>query len=238
MTQERFLKLLNNPELLANIPYEELKTLTLAYPFAHNLRILLAIKARQEGQPDTARQLAVASAYSLDRKRLMQLMAPKQILPRAVQVAQHESVLELKPIEDIKKALGQKQPAATAQESENRAAMAASTDDRYRPEIVTPPSSNAETDPAFDEPRVPFFNLPNLSSQSTPPVEEASKAPNAQELAERSVKEKVSVASETLARLYAAQGFKTKAIAMYERLSLQFPEKSSYFAAEIDKLKN
>ena len=59
----------------------------------------------------------------------------------------------------------------------------------------------------------------------------------AQELAERSVAENKDVISETLARLLAKQGYRDKAIAMYERLGLAFPEKSSFFAAEIDKLK-
>ena len=59
----------------------------------------------------------------------------------------------------------------------------------------------------------------------------------AQVLAERSVSENKDVISETLARLFARQGYREKAIHMYERLILTFPEKSSYFAAEIDKLK-
>ncbi|MFM7401335.1 MAG: hypothetical protein ACKO4W_10560, partial [Bacteroidota bacterium] len=59
----------------------------------------------------------------------------------------------------------------------------------------------------------------------------------AQMLAERSVSENKDVISETLARLFARQGYREKAILMYERLILTFPEKSAYFAAEIDKLK-
>ena len=64
MTQDRFIKLLDNPDLLATISYEELKTLALTYPFAHNLRYLLAIKAGQEDHPDFSRNLTAASAYS------------------------------------------------------------------------------------------------------------------------------------------------------------------------------
>ena len=60
---------------------------------------------------------------------------------------------------------------------------------------------------------------------------------SAQELAERSVAENKDVISETLARLLAKQGYRDKAINMYERLCLAFPEKSPYFAAEIEKLK-
>ena len=43
--------------------------------------------------------------------------------------------------------------------------------------------------------------------------------------------------SETLALIFAQQGYYGKAIKIYKKLCLQNPEKSCYFAAEIDKLK-
>jgi len=46
------------------------------------------------------------------------------------------------------------------------------------------------------------------------------------------------MATETLAKVYLQQGNTEGAIRIYERLMLKFPEKNTYFAGLIKKIKN
>lgn len=68
-------------------------------------------------------------------------------------------------------------------------------------------------------------------------LRQMSDAAKVKKVARESVEEKKEVAAEPLAILLAKQGQYEKAIAMYEQLRLANPEKSRYFAAAIEKLK-
>ena len=73
---------------------------------------------------------------------------------------------------------------------------------------------------------------------ANPRIEPVREKPNQppDDISKSVVEEQGVFVTETLARIYVNQGYYSKAIDIYEKLCLKFPEKSSYFASQIEKV--
>jgi hypothetical protein len=74
-----------------------------------------------------------------------------------------------------------------------------------------------------------------LANPRIEPVKERSDGP-VEDITKPFVEEEDRFLTETLARIYIRQGYYSKAISIYEKLCLKFPEKCSYFAFQIEKV--
>ncbi|MBP7273093.1 MAG: tetratricopeptide repeat-containing protein [Saprospiraceae bacterium] len=95
---------------------------------------------------------------------------------------------------------------------------------------LKPVAKKTSTQPESD-------TIKNTKNQNTEkPVEKSDSPSIAKQLAKQSLQEDGDIATETLAQLLEKQGRWDKAIRMYEKLLLLFPEKSSFFATKIEVL--
>lgn len=93
-------------------------------------------------------------------------------------------------------------------------------------------------DQQHDDRRVLIDQLIEKFTKDAPKIQCSSEMHDADaDYGVESAEEDPNIVSETLADIYAAQGCYDKAVQMYEILKLHFPEKSCYFAAQIEKVK-
>ena len=94
------------------------------------------------------------------------------------------------------------------------------------------PAKRPEENPVADE-KILIDKFIKTSPRLSPPRENAPHV----DISEDSVKEHDGIFTDTLARIYIKQGYYSKAIFAYEKLILKYPEKSGYFAGQIEEIK-
>lgn len=297
MNAENFSQYIENPSLLYQMNYEELRQLILQYPFNSNLRYLLAKKSQQEDHHDFAKNLKAAAINSPDRKQLYRVLHGERVLVEE----ELEERLELKSLQELELEVEEtvefktETPSMDAEMQFDLSSETLNTkdinvgslndsltfvgkenfeietsDDSVIPEQVTDNEEDeqlssiadidfqieaateeavdlseiqeeetavaVDLDETIDKPaplsRRAFkswrtrYQKPSLQIEETP-------SNSAAQIADQSVEDSDYLVTETLADVLTHQQQFEKAIEVYERLSLLFPEKSDFFASRI-----
>ena len=319
MNRETFPRLLQQPEKLYQLNFEELRSLVDQYPYSQNLRFFLAKKAKMENRPEYERLLHLAATYSIDREFLRYQLeqvhyqkpepevSPEPLTLPAEQLEPESLDLDAVPrreeltLDDLDRPEPEKIIIAggaglTLAELMNNAAPVPAptpTDDdldldQLIAETEAPTLGVLEAEPVDDivepteaapsiqevgttvewtddeltpTPKQEFtayrerylsrdgdlsiLQLMNGEAETLTQKSEKKKRKKAKRAKKEALKRVVresqmesdELASETLAQLLERQGHYEQAIDMYERLSLIYPEKSSFFAGKIETLK-
>jgi hypothetical protein len=220
------LHLLQQPEQITFKEYEKLEDIAGDYPFFTVLHALLAKASKNLNTPDQEHKLQTAALQSLNRPHLKKLMdfEPVQVLEEENISGSEEKGLTETPSEQSEK---DNTLAETSEDDDNNLLLTAvlEADNDEEPPLTEKQKAQKQIIDSFINSKVGII-------KADPDTSEHSKIDLAKESGQLSGK----VISENFAKVLAQQGKINKAIEMYEKLSLKYPEKSSYFASLIKKL--
>lgn len=264
MDRQEFIAFIREPEKLGHESLPGIEKLARDFPYCQSLKILHLLNLHLTKHVMYGEQLKNTAASIADRKRLRQLIAslgqPESpaaeteiTAPQVPEPKEEKSEVvpkESRPViqeEEAEKALEEKPdpapeiPAMEETEEERLLRLKQIVENRLQEisgkgkteapeaEVEEKPADKSgltkeelidkfiEEQPSISRPKVEFFDPVKVARHSTT--------------------EQDGLVSETLANIHAQQGNIKKAIEIYRSLSLKFPEKSSYFAGRIEKLK-
>ena len=220
MNRQDFTGFIQHPQSLDPVLKEDLHNLADRYSYCAPIQVLYTFLLHSANDYELNSQLKKAAAFATSRKKLKELMENSQASEPAgsagdVLTSRDEMMERVKrrlaEIETEREPVSRDEQPEPANEEEGEIR----TDFLSKAEII---EKFIREDPRISQPKAVFFS--------------------ASEHAVRSNTDNADIVSETLAKLYLEQGDNVKARMVYEKLSLLFPEKSSYFAAQIEKTGN
>jgi len=248
MNRDLFNTWMENFDLLDENTLPFLKQIIDDFPYYLNARLLYLLNLKKLNDYRFEHELRKVAVYASDRRHLRKLITTEGISSHPVQetIISHESVSaqDDQPealINERLKILEAKIRARLQEIEDNQARLKVLLNEKET--LVSGSSQESEDgtedgkqdltarslpkDDLLDE----FIRDRKLNGPSTVPFF------SPEESARKSIEENEGIISETLARLVAAQGKIERAIKIYEQLMLKYPQKSSYFAAQIEKLR-
>lgn len=249
MNKEEFISFLQNPGKLDESSVSKLYSLVNEFPYCQSSRILLTLNLFKENNIKYDSELKTTAVY----------VSSRRILKRHIDRLAEDSTRSVLPDEDIQKTDDKKdepvkdqtEPVKAEAEPEVKTKKLSVEEEAESiaevREIINRHIEQLETEnenrrtrqqqkrdkkkSAKSKGQIIDEFIKNQPSISRPKAEFYDPLNKAKE----SIVDNENIVSETLAGIYHDQGHLEKAIKIYQKLSLKYPEKSSYFAALIEK---
>jgi flagellar motility protein MotE (MotC chaperone) len=244
MNRQQFINWMNDPASLDADSVSDLHALTIDYPYFQAARLLYLLNLKQVQDYRFDPELRRVAAFSADRARLRDWLVFTDNNVSAGKALRKDELMQqpalkaetdahLKTLEEkIKESLDEIEAKKNRLREliEEKKAILGDFDDKT--EDLGDQNRKFSLRPLPKDELLEEFIR---QKQNQPQNRVTFYSP--EESARRSIEENDGILSETLARLMAAQGKKDKAIKIYQKLMLKNPQKSSYFAAQIEKLR-
>ncbi len=236
MDRERFNTLLSDPSLVTNTDIKALNEYRKKYPYFQSLYVIIAKALKDRKHAKTAAFVNKTAAYSVNREYLNEILEGTFSFPKKAAVpTPTEKPTPEKPAHEIH--------TPEISTLDNDAAEIKATKERIEALLASTDSATSKVEDKKKPLAVSQVEIIEKFIKEEPSIERqklsASELPSHQEdLASKAIKGVDAFETETLAQLMAMQGKHKKAIIIYKKLSLKFPEKSTYFAGRIEEIKS
>ena len=226
MNTERIISLIENPNLINKKDIAFLEDISIKHPSFSVSHILLAKGLLNTKSVRYNQKLKKSALYSLDRKQLFRLISQD--------VKKDEIVKENTPIEVIKV----EEEVIITKKEELKIGQPLEFDETeeysFSEWLVLTKVQKINREKSEEK-----TDLINDFIEKSPTIEvEKNKFFSPTETAKSSIIENEELVTETLARVYLEQEHFEKAIEAYKKLSLKYPKKSSFFADQINLIKD
>jgi len=237
MDANEFISYVSKPRKLGLETLVDIEKLANEFPYCQSLKILHLLNLKMINHVMYSEQLKSTAAHIGDRKRLKELIRSlkeeKPIVsdeePATTTTKEAEAEVEEPVSTDIMTKEEPIVPIIEQDEESRLRALKEILENRLK-EITDEKEDETDVQPSKKELINKFISEePSISRPKADFFDPVRMAKSSQE-------EQEGVVSETLARIHVQQGNIEKAIEIYRKLSLNFPEKSPYFAAQIDKI--
>jgi len=223
---------------------ESLHEMVMKFPYCQISQVLFSFQLYKKDDLDFNTQFRKAAAYTSSRKKLKWLFEEKTASdPFSSFPLTHVTVEEKPPLAVVTEVVSQKTDEnSTVDQTGNIQEKLSLLDIVNKRLAEIEEEQNAPKPPGEFSSEVPVVLTKEAIIDKFILEEPRISRPKAgffspSDLAVKSGIDEEEIVSETLARLYSQQGNIDKAIQIYEKLSLLIPEKSSYFALQIEKLR-
>lgn len=249
MDQIRFIELVEHPEIIDNQDVDNLEVMLVRYPYFTVGQTLLAVGMYRNGHAKSIQQLRLASSMSPDRNTLRRLCTqlPDEYVEETEPIHDETVEIQEKPLEVIPEKTFVIPEIDLGKDTEELNREFAILEEKKKTldelmAIIENKIAELEREkskPKKDEKKLTKSEIIDRFIAENPSISRPKQEFfNPISAAQDSVVDQEKIVSETLAMIYARQGYFEKAISIYEKLILKNPEKSIYFAGQINELKN